>query len=235
MPLPKLNHPIKKIKVPSTGKEIEIRPMTVKEEKISLMANESSENLDKILAVSQIIRNCIVTENFDFKNCASFDAEYIYLHIMGFSVQNIYNMKYTDSKGEEIPFSVNVEDVNVIFPEKKINSNIQLTDKIGVKMRYLTFEDMEELSKKEFKSDYEESFETTKKSIEFVYDENEIYEDFTDKELEEFIENLDSSAFEKIIQFFSNIPYLYYTTEIKDSSNKKIKIELKGLSDFFSF
>lgn len=235
MPLPKIEHPLKTIKIPSTGKEIQIRPMTVKEEKISLMANESNDMADKIAAISQIIQNCIVTKDFDTMNCPSFDAEYIYMHIMGFSVQNIYEMKYTDQNKKEINFAVNLDDVVVIFPEKSQETNIKLSQNVGVKMRYLTFKDIEEISKKKFDTEYEESLETTKRSIECIYDEENVYDEYTEEELQTFINDLNSESFGKIINFFEKMPYLYYETNIKDSNEKQVKIKLKGLNDFFSY
>lgn len=234
MPLPKIEHPTKKIIVPSTQEEIFVRPFTVKEEKIALMAKESKDAFDKVNAVSQIVKNCIVSEDFDFTKCASFDAEYIYLHIMGFSVQNVFQMKFIDENEKEIPFAVNVDEVEVVFPKEKMNFDVNLNDNLGIRMRYLTFFDIEELSKTNFKDAYEESFESVKKSIEFIYDQEQIYKDFSDKELEDFINSLDPESFSKIMEFYQNSPHLYYKTEIEDSNGKKHTIELKDLSDFFT-
>ena len=55
MALPKIKHPTYKITIPSTKKEINIRPFTVQEEKLLLMAKASEKIEDIISCVNQIV------------------------------------------------------------------------------------------------------------------------------------------------------------------------------------
>ena len=63
--LPKLNHPIHNIEVPSLKKKKNFRPFLVKEEKILLMAKESDDSNDILVAVKQIVNNCSLDPDFN--------------------------------------------------------------------------------------------------------------------------------------------------------------------------
>ena len=54
MALPKINLPISELTLPSNGAKIKYRPFTVKEEKILLVAQESGETENEVLAMKQI-------------------------------------------------------------------------------------------------------------------------------------------------------------------------------------
>ena len=58
MPLPQIDVPLFKIQIPATKKKVNFRPFLVKEEKILIMANESGDVNDMLLATQQIITNC---------------------------------------------------------------------------------------------------------------------------------------------------------------------------------
>ena len=59
MALPKINQPLFSLTIPSTKAKIKYRPFTVKEEKILLIAQESGDSDQTVLAIKQIINNCI--------------------------------------------------------------------------------------------------------------------------------------------------------------------------------
>mgnify|MGYP003353175705 CR=1 FL=1 len=60
--LPKIDMPTYDIEVPSNGEKIKVRPFTVKEEKILLVAEEGNEEKDILYSIRQIVQNCCVTE-----------------------------------------------------------------------------------------------------------------------------------------------------------------------------
>ena len=86
MALPKIDQPLFEIEIPSTGKKTKYRPFTVKEEKILLIAQESREQNQILLAVKQIITNCV--SDIDVEKLAIFDLEYLILNIRAKSVNN---------------------------------------------------------------------------------------------------------------------------------------------------
>ena len=60
MALPKIKHPTYAVTIPSTKKEVNIRPFTVQEEKLLLMARASGKPEDIVSTIKQIIQNCIL-------------------------------------------------------------------------------------------------------------------------------------------------------------------------------
>ena len=59
MDLPKIDLPIYDFTIPSSGKVIRVRPFTVKEEKLLLMALEGKNPVELVATVKQVINNCI--------------------------------------------------------------------------------------------------------------------------------------------------------------------------------
>ena len=79
MGLPKIDLPLFDIEIPSTGKRVKYRPFTVKEEKILLIAQESKDIDQIILAIKQIINNCVIS--IDVDKLAMFDLEYMLINM----------------------------------------------------------------------------------------------------------------------------------------------------------
>ena len=63
MSLPKIDLPLFELTVPSNGKKVKYRPYNVREEKILLVAQESDDLDQTILAIKQIITNTNKTEH----------------------------------------------------------------------------------------------------------------------------------------------------------------------------
>lgn len=235
MSLPKIKHPLKKITVPSTGETVSIRPMTVKEEKILMISKESDEGNDHVSSIIQILKNCIVNEDFDVNLCASFDAEYIFLNIVAMSIQNEYELFVKDEHGVSVPCTIDLNQVKVQFPKKKISNKIMLDDNLGVEMKFLNLSDLEESSKMQKESNFDEYMFLLKRCISSIFDSENVYDEFSDEELTEFVEDMTKESFDKIIEYFENIPSLRHKVSTKDSKGKTFEFELNGLSDFFTF
>ena len=74
-------------------------------------------------------------------------------------------------------------------------------------------------------------------TIDMVYNDEEMFSaaECTKKELKEWVESLTSSQFQKIEKFFETMPKLQHTLEVVNpNTNKKNKVVLEGLSDFFA-
>lgn len=78
--LPRIDTPTYELTLPSTKKKLKFRPFLVKEEKILLMAQEGDTSEEKIDAVKQIIRNCIL-QDIDVDRLSTFDIEYIFIQL----------------------------------------------------------------------------------------------------------------------------------------------------------
>ena len=73
--------------------------------------------------------------------------------------------------------------------------------------------------------------------VEMVYDSEESWDaaDCTKKELEEFIEQLNTKQFKEIETFFTTMPKLSHTIKVTNPNTKvESEVVLEGLASFFS-
>lgn len=235
MSLPKISQPILNIEVPSLKKNYTFRPFLVKEEKILLMAKDSGDFADVLLAIKQIVTNCSLDPTITINTLTIFDLEYIFLKLRSASVNNTANIIIKDfDDDKDYEFEVNLNDVKMDFPEQNLNK-IEVTKTSGIIMKHPSaslYEDKEYLNLQD-----EYLFNLIIRCIDKIYDANKIYEsaNYTVLELTEFIENLDIKSYEKIKKFLENTPRLKYTINYKNSLNADKKVELTSLNDFFSF
>lgn len=233
--LPKIDHPVYKVKVPSLKKDFQFRPFLVKEEKLLLMAKESDVSTDILSAIKQVISNCSVDPKFDVNKLALFDIEYIFLKLRAMSVDNTVKVVYKDKEdNNNYDFEIDLTKVEVKFPEK-VNNTIKITSKSGVVMKYppaTLYDDEEFLSlEKEY------MFELILRCIDSIYLEDRVFKasEYKKEELVEFLENLDIKTFESIQNFLLSVPRMEYKIEYENSLGNKREIVLSSLNDFFTW
>lgn len=233
--LPKIEHPVYKIKVPSLKKDHSFRPFLVKEEKILLMAKESGNDIDIFTAIKQIVTNCSLDKNLDINKLTIFDLEYLFLKIRAVSVDNIVKIGYKDSDDDSVyEFEVNLNEIEVTFPKKKIES-IKISENAGMILKYPSaslYEDKEFL-----KTEKNHYFELILRCVDKIYVGDEIYEvsGVSRKELEEFIENLNVNVFKQVNDFLVNSPKISHTIKYTNKNGLKREIYLNSLNDFFTW
>ena len=233
MSLPKLDVPLYSIKVPSTSKKINIRPLTVKEEKILLLAQQTNSVTQTLLAIKQVINNCVQVPNFDMNSLAIFDIEYIFLQLRAKSINNMVSVSYKDNEDQKLySFDIDLEKITVDVP-KKPNFKVKLTEQKTLQLKYPTLDVFDRLSDT---ASEEEQFESVAIAVlDMLYDGDEVYDfrDYSKEEIQEFIESLDISMFEKIKTFIDNIPSVNHTLTYTNANGATKKIILKGMNDFF--
>lgn len=237
MTLPKIKHPVFKLKLPSTGKTVSYRPYTVQEEKLLLIVR-MSEDIDEIIdAVKQIVNNCLL-DDIDVDSLAMFDIEYIFINLRKVSVGNVVELVYSDDD-KRYPFTVDLEQVEVKF-DKDNSKNIELGNGLGIVLKY---PNMKSSLKVEFDlrvsllkpSDVETGvFDMIIDCVDYIYDEEKVYKDFTKEELKEFIFSLSLTDLDKIHKFFKTLPAVEHDVEV-DVKGEKRRVTLRGMKDFFSF
>ena len=231
MALPKLKHPTYSVTIPSTQQSINIKPFTVQEEKILLMAKSSEKTEDVIAAVKQIIKNCII-ESVDVDKLATFDVEYLFVKLRSKSIGEVVDLEYKDPDTEEvIKFKVNLDNIEIKNnPEHK--SKFIIHDDVGLAMRYPTLDEVRLLDDTNNKEDA--VFDMLFKCIDKIYDSETVYTDFTEKDLEEFVNSLPMDSMNKIKEFFDTMPSLEHTVTLKNKAGKSTDVVLKGLNSFFT-
>ena len=234
MSLPQLVSPEFTTEIPSTKQKIKFRPFLVKEEKILLMASEGNDPAEMQRAVKSILSNCILTK-IDVSNLATFDLEYLFLKLRGKSVgEEIELLMKHSSKSDckhQTTVKMNLDDIKIVG--KVSDGKIMLDDKIGVKLKYPTFDEVAKMS--ENQSNTEIIYKTMAMLIEYVYTEEEVYNDFTDEEMEEWITKLNQKQFAKITDFLADMPKLSQKVEWTCSKcGEKDTVVLEGLQAFFT-
>jgi hypothetical protein len=243
--LPKIDVPIYETKLISTGKTIKFRPFLVKEQKLFLISSQSNDINDMVNSVKQVITNCVL-DDIDVNNLATFDIEHLFIQMRARSVSEVVNLKYTcnnkikkDENAEEQPCNNPVGiDLNLleIHPIKnELHSDkIEITDKVGIVMKYPTFDMMNKLNLEN--EDFSQILEIIIECIDYIYDENNVYykKDVTKEELISFIENLEQSNLEKIQKFFDTLPKIKKDIDFKcNKCGYTENIVVEGLASFF--
>lgn len=230
MALPKLENPTYTVVVPSTKEPIDIRPFLVKEEKVLMMAQESKDVKQVLKAIKTILVSCSEGA-LDIKTLTTYDVEYLFLQLRAISVGETTELKVKCStSGEEETIEVNLKEIDVTFPEKKVENNIHLNKGVGITLKPISLEDVEAAG------DNEDIIETIALTIDTIYDEDEVYpaKDSSKKELKEFVESLSHSHLEKIQEYIDGQPKLRHEVSWTSSKGHPNTLVLEGLQSFFT-
>lgn len=238
MPLPKIVTPRYELELPSTGETILYRPFLVKEEKILVIALESKDQKQITNAIKTVIQSCIFTKSIKVENLPTFDIEYLFLNIRGKSVGEEVEVSVIcqDDGTTQVSTTINLDDIKVIRDEKHTNK-IKLDESLVMEMKYPSLKQFIDDNFTLDDDTSDQSFELVASCINKVFSEDEVWaaEDCTDKEMMEFVEQMSSSQFKDIKNFFDTMPKLSHTIKVKNPNTKKVnEITLTGLSDFFA-
>lgn len=240
MALPKIDVPTYEIELPVSKTKIKYRPFLVKEQRNLLMAIESSESTTIQQNIKDILYNCTLTEGVDVDKLPIIDVEYYFINLRAKSVGEIVESRYrcnnqVDDKecGNIMEKDIDLTQIKVQMNED-ISSEIQLTPNISIKLKYPEFGIVKDSLKYENINDV--TFNMIAQSIEYIYDGEQFYyaSESTPEELVEFVEGLNQEQFNKIENFFNNLPKLKEKLDIKCSKcGFEHKIEIEGLESFF--
>jgi hypothetical protein len=229
MALPKLNVTIHETILPSTERVIKFRPFLVKEEKLLLTALEDTSESSMMNAIKSIINNC-VQEKLEVDKLPIFDIEYLFLQLRAKSVGEEIEVGIKCPKcNTTVPIMVNTDEIKVSKP-KGHDRKVMITDEIGVMLSYpiITTDGITS----------EDGMAIVKDCIDMIFTKEETFEkgSFSDEEITEFVESMDTKQFLKIRKFFEEMPKLKHDVKInclkcKDGGEQTITLE--GLSSFF--
>ena len=239
MPLPKISTPTYELELPSSGKTIKFRPFLVKEEKLLVLALESDDSKEITNAIKAVLKDCIQTRGIKVETLPTFDIEYLFLNIRGKSVgEDIEVSVLCPDDGETYAeVQINIDEIKVT-KDKKHTNQIKLDEKLMMEMKYPS---LDQFVKSNFEfnenNQVDQSFELIASCIDKVYSEDEAWttDDFTKKEITEFLEQMNSSQFKEIESFFATMPKLSHEIQVVNpKTKKKSKVTLEGLASFFA-
>ena len=239
MPLPKIATPSYELELPSTGKTITYRPFLVKEEKLLVIALETEDTKQITNAIKAVIKACVLTKGIKVETLPTFDIEYLFLNIRGKSVGEDLdvNIICPDDETTEVGVKIYLDDIEVQRDENHTNQ-IKLDDNLMMEMKYPS---LDQFIKSNFdftdKNQMDQSFQLIASCIDKVYREDEAWAtaDCTKKEVNEFLESMNSVQFKEIEAFFTTMPKLSHTIKVKNPNTKvESEVVLEGLASFFA-
>ena len=238
MPLPKINTPTYELTLPSNGKKIKYRPFLVREEKILIMALETEDQKQITAAIIQILTACIMTRGVKLNELATFDIEYLFLNVRSKSVGETISLNLICPDDEKTSVEVSIDLDSIKVKKDKSHTNIvKLDDNLSLKLKYPSM-------KQFIESNFEAGVETVSNtmdvvisSIDMIYNEEESWNasESTKKELEDFIDQLNTKQFKLIENFFDTMPKLSHKIKVKNpKTNVESTVLLEGLAAFFN-
>lgn len=247
MGLPTIKVPKFTLNLPISKKSIKARPFLIKEQKMLLQALEVGDKDQVSLALDDIMASCTFGE-IDIDMLPVPDVEYLMLNIRSKSVGDSIDMTYTchnevtEKKGEQLeqPESCNSKiKVKILIKDIKVKEfddhpyKLIFDGGIGLELRDIPYG----VYKRKF--DAPETLEKTmsfrNSCIKSIFNDEEVWtrDQFTEKELEDFVENLYTTDYEKIEKFIKSMPILQHDIKITcPVCNHSETVTLKGLDDF---
>ena len=239
MPLPKVNTPTYELVLPSTNKKIKYRPFLVREEKILIMALETEDVKQITSSVIEILNACILTRGIKIEKLATFDLEYLFLNVRAKSVGESIDVNVTcpDDNKTTVEVKVDIDSIKII-KSKNHKDTVKLDDTLSLKLNYPSIEQFIENNFESSKGgEVTNTLDMITSCIDMIYSDEESWNasETSKKDLEEFIEQLNTKQFRVIEGFFDTMPKLSHSIKVK---NPKTDVEstviLEGLAAFFS-
>ena len=233
MNLPVLNTPTYEMEIPSTGEKIKYRPFLVKEQKLLMMAQESGDEAAQMRTVGEIVKSCTFDKISHPEKLPTFDIEYMFLMTRAQSVGSKIPMTVTcpDDGETKVDYELNIDEIKV----KKIDGHtnvIMLTDEIGITMKYPNLDMVKSFTNID-ENITDVSFDMIRDCIENIFDKDQVYDDMSSKDLQSFIEQMNTDQFEKVSQFFETMPKLTHTIKVTNpNTGVESEVVLEGLQSF---
>jgi len=225
--IPVIATPTFEVEVYSKKQKVEMRPFLVKEEKILIMAQESGKKEDMLSAMQDIITACS-SGKIKGKELPFFDIQNIFLKLRAQSIGGTSEFNLICGECQHrTPFELDLSTIELVTTEEHTNK-IQLTDEIGVTMKYPP---ADQLVRDDLKV-----FDIVVSSIETVFTPDEVHntKDETIEEVTNFVDSLTTEQFDKLAKFFQTSPrvekIIEYTCPNCQTENVVV---MDGLESFF--
>jgi len=239
MPLPKIATPTYELELPSTGDTIKYRPFLVKEEKLLVIALESEDTKQITNSIKSVIKACVLTKGIKVEQLPTFDIEFLFLNIRGKSVgeELDVNVICPDDGETQVPVKINLDDIRVQKTEEH-TKQVKLDDTLMMEMKYPS---LEQFIKSNFdfsdKNQMDQSFQLIASCIDKIYSEEEVWAvaDCTKKEVNDFLDSMNSNQFKGVEKFFETMPKLSHTITVTNPVTEvESEVVIEGLASFFA-
>lgn len=230
--LPKIDLPISELTLPSTGKKVKYRPFTVKEEKILLVAQESDDPLQEILATKQIVNNCLVDS--DVSKMSMFDLEYVLLIIRSRSVDNTLEFVIKDPDTEErIELEIDINSIMLTNDEKHTNL-VRINDEFSIVLKYPTIDEFAEIVTMNPDDPLVNYFVMTS-CLDKLVSADEVFDfsEYTNEHIDAFMDGMTGDVIALIQLFFETMPKIRHEMKYKNKNGDDKTFVVEGTRSFF--
>ena len=234
MALPIQAAPSYTLTLPISKKVVKYRPFLVKEQRSLLVARESENTKDIMQAVIDMI-SAVTSKTVDANKLAVGDLEYLFMQIRAKSVGETAGISVACTDNECDGWGrveVDLNDVTVEVDED-VDNMIRLNDDLVVEMQYPT---VTSVFKVEGLNEADAIKPILRGCMVRLFDDENVYEfsEYRDSEIDDFIDSLTIEQFEKMTEFFQNVPTLKHEVTFTCSKCKKENTRvLEGLNSFF--
>ena len=204
------------------------------------MAMESEDMTEITNAIVQILTDCILTENVKVETLSTFDIEYLFLNVRARSVGETVDINITCPDDEETQVEMTIDIDAIKIQKTRGHKNIiKLDDNLSMKLRYPSLQQFIEnnFETGENISEVGQSLSMITSCIDMIYNDEESWEssDYSKKELDEFVEQMNTKQFKQIEKFFTTMPKLSHKLMVKNpNTGVESEVVLEGLAAFFS-
>jgi hypothetical protein len=199
-----------------------------------MIAQESDDQNTQVREMVRLINAC--SDDVNAEKLPTVDLEYLFLQIRIKSVGETSDITMACDKCEaENSVTVDLESAKV-KQEKKVSNVVKLTDDISLELQYATYNAMRGLNISDKEASTEEAFQLMNRCIVAVIQGDEVMtrDDFTEKDLDKFINSMSVEMFEGVQDYLASAPTLSVLAEFKCvTCDNQQKTELEGIGNFF--
>ena len=203
------------------------------------MALESEDSKQITNSVIDILNACILTKGIDITKLATFDIEYLFLNVRSKSVGETIDVLITcpDDNTTKVETKIDIDTIK-IKKDRKHKDIIKIDDNISIKFKYPSMDSfIENNFESNEKSEVRNTLDMITSCMDVIFNEEESWNasESTKKELEDFIDQLNTKQFKQIEDFFSTMPKLTHSIKVKNpNTGVESNVILEGLAAFFN-
>jgi len=185
--------------------------------------------------VYQMVKDLIASCTFDVikpEELPIFDIEYIFIKLRAKSVGETVEVTVTcpDDNKTKIDVKVNLDDIEVQMDAAHSNT-VQLTSNIKMIMNYPKLDTVDI----DATDDYEGMFKMVRNCVGQIEIDDVVQNriDFSDKELDDFIDSMNTEQFKSVTSFFDTMPKVRHVIQVINPKTKvKGEVLVEGLNNF---
>lgn len=233
MALPKIDLPLRELTLLSTGEKVKYRPFTVKEEKILLVAAEAKDPVAEMVAIKQVVNNCLFDIEID--DLSMVDLEYIFLKLRSNSVDNLAQFTVLDPDTEErVELDFDIDAIEIIHNEEHTNE-IQVNDEVVLYLKYPNIDNFTQIVGMNPEDPLINYFIMVS-CLDRLATEDEVFDfkDYNEKEIADFMDNMSGDTVNKISKFFETMPKMRQELKYTNSNGDEKTFVVEGMRSFFT-